>query len=202
MSVDVRQPFAEFLYSCFCEYRATLPPNTSIAGKLWREKVAEWHERWHDARKPRRQPKVVSAEAEAIFALYPRKVGKQAALRAIVKALGKIPGDVLSERVRTFASIVGRWREADHAFIPHPSTWFNEGRFDDDPNEWNRPGMSAPPEQKIALAPIPEPEGWREYVKREWSPNSYLYDDASCGTPWNKLTRGTQEALHTSLSVP
>ena len=49
MSVDVRQPFAEFLYSCFCEYRATLPPNTSIAGKLWREKVAEWHEMWHEA---------------------------------------------------------------------------------------------------------------------------------------------------------
>ena len=201
--MDVRQPFAEFLYSCFCEYRATLPPNTSIAGKLWREKVAEWHERWHEARKPRKQPKVVSAEAEAIFALYPRKVGKQAALRAIVRALEKLPPDVLLERVRTFAEVVSRWPAMDKPhLIPHPLTWFSQGRYEDDPAAWLRPNMTAPARVVKPLPAVSEPEGWRAYVMREWSPNSALYDDAKDGTPWHRLTRGTQETLKAHLCQP
>jgi hypothetical protein len=65
MSVEVNQPFADFLFGCFAEYRASLPAGTAIQGKLWREKVAEWHERWHeakDAKAPRKKRRTMTDE--------------------------------------------------------------------------------------------------------------------------------------------
>ena len=187
MSVDVRQPFAEFLFGCFAEYRSTLPPGSPIGGRIWKEKVAEWHERWHDARKPRKQPKVVSAEAEAIFALFPYKVGKQAALRAIMKVLEKMPGDVLAERVRVYASFVNRWPADALPYRPHPSTWLNEGRYDDDPNTCSRPHMA--PEKRV-VPEIPEPKGWLDYMKAEYSQWTRLtLDHGEPPLTWARLDR-------------
>jgi hypothetical protein len=203
MSVEVNQPFADFLFGCFAEYRASLPAGTAIQGKLWRDKVAEWHERWHEARKPRKQTKVVNSEADAIYALYPKKVGRKSALVAISRVLEKMPAEILAERVRSFASVVARWPAIDKPhLIPNPLTFFHQGRYDDDPAAWARPGMTAPVREKTPLPPIPEPQGWREYVIREWSPNSSMYDDAKDRTPWVKLTRGTQENLSAHLYQP
>jgi hypothetical protein len=77
-----------------------------------------------------------------IYSAYPRKLGKAAASKAIIKALAEIahrldgpedPVEWLLERVRRFAdSPAGKKGK----YTPHPATWFNAGRFDDDPNEW------------------------------------------------------------------
>lgn len=75
------------------------------------------------------------ADAEGIYLAYPRKVGKPKALSAIRKALNKIPPLVLIEKTRAFAACQ---KGADPQFIPHPATWFNQERFNDDPATWKR----------------------------------------------------------------
>ena len=64
---------------------------------------------------------------------YPNKVGKQAAERAYATACRKIggpdpPAILFDGLKRALAS--GVW---DDGFIPHPTTWLNQGRWDDEP---------------------------------------------------------------------
>lgn len=85
---------------------------------------------------------------------YPRKVGKQAAERAyrkarqrICRATGRSPPearDMLLEAAQAFA-VTPR---GQGAFCPHPSTWLNQGRWEDDRSEWQR-GDSAPRHEPI-----------------------------------------------------
>ncbi|MDM8008613.1 MAG: helix-turn-helix domain-containing protein [Phycisphaerae bacterium] len=87
---------------------------------------------------------VPSPEVEAIYAAYPRKVGRPKALEGIAKAIERIrakgnpdPAAWLLGRTKLFASSpagdAGR-------FTPHPTTWFNQERYDDDEQEWHRNG--------------------------------------------------------------
>ena len=72
--------------------------------------------------------------AEQIYAEYPRKVGKGAAIKAICKALVRLkthhedPAAWLKERVAEYAA---SRKGEEQKFTPHPSTWFNEERYDD-----------------------------------------------------------------------
>ncbi|MDG5767379.1 hypothetical protein QA596_07880 [Balneolales bacterium ANBcel1] len=68
-----------------------------------------------------------------IYEAYPRKVGKKAALKKIEAALKELDADTLYEKTRQFASAVDG---KNKKFIPHPSTWFGQGRYLDDPSEW------------------------------------------------------------------
>jgi hypothetical protein len=76
-----------------------------------------------------------SVSAEQIYQAYPLKVGKPAALRAIVLQSKQFPAHFLLERTRAFAEA----RNGDKAYCPHPATWFNQERFNDDPATWTRP---------------------------------------------------------------
>lgn len=61
---------------------------------------------------------------------YPRKVGKGAA----EKAWDKIhPDDSLAEKI--LAAVSAQQWSPDTRFIPHPSTWLNEKRWEDEPFE-------------------------------------------------------------------
>lgn len=79
--------------------------------------------------------------ADRIYAAYPRKVGKADALKAIDKALLRLrgvvpdPAEWLLGRVQAYAASP-HVRTTEHRFIPHPATWMNQGRYDDDPAEW------------------------------------------------------------------
>lgn len=74
-----------------------------------------------------------SEAVSLIYAEYPRKVAKPEALKAIAKALTKTPFTDLMAKTRAYAqSCVGK----DPQYIPHPSTWFNQERFNDDPTTW------------------------------------------------------------------
>ena len=79
---------------------------------------------------------------DAIYKAYPRKVGKEAARKAIAKALKGKSADELMTATKAFADAVKQWPEADRCFIPHPATWFNRGSYDDDPSEWQRKGAA------------------------------------------------------------
>jgi hypothetical protein len=67
--------------------------------------------------------------------LYPRKVGKTVAWRAWQKV------NPSSELVATMLSVLAwqkqqdSWLKDGGQFIPHPSTWLNQGRWEDEPQD-------------------------------------------------------------------
>lgn len=90
------------------------------------------------ARIAKLQGKAEAGQAEHIYKLYPRKVGRTAALKAINKAIKEAGFDDLLESVKAYADAVAKWPEDDKRFIPHPATWFNRGSYMDDRAEWER----------------------------------------------------------------
>ena len=76
--------------------------------------------------------------AEDVYAIYPRKVGKLGALKAIEKAAKAKGWLELFEKTKAYAAAVSKWPAADRQFVPHPATFFNRGSYDDDPKEWQR----------------------------------------------------------------
>lgn len=81
----------------------------------------------------------VRDHAEAIYAAYPKKVGRRDALKAIGLALREFSADHILERTAAFADAVAGWPPDRYRFIPHPATWFRRGSFDDDPATWVPP---------------------------------------------------------------
>ncbi len=85
-----------------------------------------------------------------LYGRYPRKVAKAEASKAIAKAIAIVakrgtagtPADEeaaaqwLGTRVDLYARSA-HGRQPDKSKIPYPATWFNSGRFDDDPAEWD-----------------------------------------------------------------
>jgi hypothetical protein len=67
----------------------------------------------------------------AFWALYPKKVGKGAALKAYQKI--KEPKPTLKTIKESIAWQVTSENWKDPQFIPHPSTWLNERRWEDEP---------------------------------------------------------------------
>lgn len=80
----------------------------------------------------------ISIKAEEVYECYPRKVGKQAAIREIERAFKKVSPDALISAVKEYAIAVEKWPDSDRGFIPHPATWFHQGRWDDDRVNWRR----------------------------------------------------------------
>lgn len=86
----------------------------------------------------------VPEDFKAFWQAFPRKVGREAALKAWAKAKRKPP---LSEVIAALdaAKRSDQWTKSGGQFIPHPATWINQGRwhdeheidlpeFDEDPN--------------------------------------------------------------------
>ena len=80
---------------------------------------------------PRGTSSITPAE---IYAAYPRQVARTPALRAIAKAMKKTDPAFLLSKAREYAAAVNG---TDPQFIPHPATWFNAGRFNEEPEQWN-----------------------------------------------------------------
>ncbi|HEY1808876.1 MAG TPA: hypothetical protein VGG42_09955 [Acidobacteriaceae bacterium] len=88
---------------------------------------------------------------EAIYQAYPRHIGKRVALAAIDKAIvrlltqGEVKGGVFLTRAdaerwlwKTLATFARSPAGNRGSLTPHPSTWFNQSRYLDDPAEWQR----------------------------------------------------------------
>ncbi len=76
--------------------------------------------------------------AERIYNFYPRRVAKQAAIKAITKAIAENGVSSIETATKAYAKAVASYPEDDKKFIPHPATWFNRGSYEDDPSEWER----------------------------------------------------------------
>lgn len=83
--------------------------------------------------------------SEEIYNAYPRKIGRPAAIKAIKAAIRCSPAQHVLERTLAYAAAR---RGEDAQFTPHPATWFNQHRFNDDPKTW------AFSKNKIATVPI------------------------------------------------
>ena len=87
-------------------------------------------------------PKGDDAALLAIYEAYPRKTGRNAALRAIAKSAQQRSPLELLEAVRAYADATAQWPDEDRQYIPHPATWFNQGRYLDDRATWARGGTT------------------------------------------------------------
>lgn len=99
----------------------------------------------------RRKPKI-HPDAEKIYNAYPRKVKKKPALLAITEVIdGGHDPTALLETTTAFG-VYWKQRKArtpdEWKFCPHPTTWFNSGRYDDDPDEWILPDEQAQSKQQ------------------------------------------------------
>ena len=66
---------------------------------------------------------------DLFYSIYPRKAGRLKAETAMVKALKRAPAEEIIAGAMRFRDDPNREPE----FTPHPATWLNQGRWDDDP---------------------------------------------------------------------
>ncbi|WP_284990875.1 hypothetical protein [Arthrobacter sp. efr-133-TYG-120] len=86
-----------------------------------------------------------SKEFDSFWASYPRKIGKDLARKAFEKALKRADPRTIMDGLETLRKeVAGK----DQQFIPHPSSWLNAGRWQDE----------AP--QGALLAVVPQQYGW------------------------------------------
>jgi uncharacterized protein YdaU (DUF1376 family) len=87
--------------------------------------------------KPRKSAASDDAGFERFWARYPKRIGKQAAIKAW-QAAHKRGHD--TERIMAgLARYDGCWPD-DAQFIPHAATWLNQGRYDDEPQKGQHNG--------------------------------------------------------------
>jgi len=98
-----------------------------------------------DKKEDRVQGKEKEPEVDPVFdafwANYPRKEGKGGARKAFAKLADK---DRVIKAAAQYGEAVRRWPADDRQFVPHPATWLNDGRFEDDPTLWERKSASQP----------------------------------------------------------
>jgi len=86
-------------------------------------------------RKPSRTSMDYPQDFLEFWAAYPRKVGKNAALRrwqALRKA-GALPNLTTLLEALQWQKTQDSWQEDGGKYIPHPATWLNAGRWADEP---------------------------------------------------------------------
>jgi hypothetical protein len=73
----------------------------------------------------------VVSEFDVFWHHYPRKVGKPRARSAFNVARTKVTFDRIAEGL---APWIAYWDERDEPqYVPHPTTWLNQERWNDDP---------------------------------------------------------------------
>jgi uncharacterized protein YdaU (DUF1376 family) len=80
--------------------------------------------------KPKKQSSP-SAQVLTLYKAYPRHTAPEAAYVKIQKALNSRTFDELLLAVQAFKRKISR-EGTDPQYIPHPATWFNQGRYDDE----------------------------------------------------------------------
>jgi hypothetical protein len=92
---------------------------------------------------------LTEADAEQVYVLYPKQVGRRAAIKAILAAVNRlIAGEYKQGRLTVGEALAVLKNSTDlfarspagnrGKFTPHPATWFNKSRYLDDQAEWNQ----------------------------------------------------------------
>ena len=85
------------------------------------------------------KPVPMTERCKRIYEAYPRKVGRAAALRAIVKACRVNDPATVEAAARKFGALWAHVPIDRMTYVPYPATWFNQERFLDDPATWPSP---------------------------------------------------------------
>ncbi len=124
-----------------------------------------------------------------IYDAYPKKIDKKRAIQSINKAIIDMKrnggtAENLLETVKQYRREVERHglnsRHEKWASIPHPSTWFNQGRYELEPAEWTslfREGKHTNIEKPKEVET--EPKFWRKVLKALYpdsDPSRMLWD--------------------------
>lgn len=132
-----------------------------------------------DGARPRRRRTVESEAFTSWWSLYPRKVGKAKALEAWTR----LELDARAAAVMTGLNAqLGYYRAQPIDKVPHPTTWLNAGRWDDDPAAYviSRPGANgSAPDTRCT---------WHREPKHDGSPSKY--PDKRCERCRHFLARG------------
>lgn len=107
---------------------------------------------------------VIDAAWETFWELYPRKVGKQDARKAFVKAARTVDAEVI---VGGAARLAEDPNLPDKEFIPHPATWLRQGRWEDEPLPARHGGSRADDVFRRELARIDAQEPGRVVPLRQ-----------------------------------
>ena len=97
-----------------------------------KENKPEQNETKGNKRKQKEQDEQLMARFEMFWSAYPRHVNKQAALKAFKKIN---PDDAVMEiilREIERQSKSAQWTKDNGQFIPHPATWLNGNRWEDE----------------------------------------------------------------------
>jgi len=102
-------------------------------------------------------PSKLDGYFDSFWSLYPRKVGKESARKAFLKAAKKTNPQTIVDCTENFAKDPNL---PFPEFIPHPATWLNRGGWEDEPY----PG-SAPTTKAFTTPSLPQPPTKEELEK-------------------------------------
>jgi hypothetical protein len=94
-------------------------------------------------------PPTPKGDFDAFWQVCPRKIGKDAARRAYAKAVKSADPDLIQSAIVAFAKSQA---QTEMQFIPHPATWLNAGRWQDDTSAVQvaaKPAMPSDGEQRV-----------------------------------------------------
>lgn len=107
------------------------------------------------------------------WSVYPRKVGKQDAIKAYVRALRLTTAEQITEGAKRYANDANRLPQ----YTAHPATWLNRGGWEDESIPNRAVEASKKPEQRMTVTPprfssdevsvgIPMPEDVRDLFRK------------------------------------
>lgn len=122
------------------------------------------------------------SQFEELWELFPRKVGKDDAFRSWKKNRGRVDHEVLKTAISKHAALVAG---KEKQFIPHPATWLNDGRWQDEELQPPQPlALVSGNKQWIAYG-TPPGDAWEAWFKAQgkiaprdgrngwWHPSEY-----------------------------
>lgn len=89
---------------------------------------------------------------EDLWKIYPKKVGKGTARKALATAMKKAPIDKIQNSLSLF---VRSWGNQDKKFMPHLATWLNGERWDDEIQQPSLQDMTSDQQMQAILGSIP-----------------------------------------------
>lgn len=91
-----------------------------------------------EEKKKRIQIHQIDADFAEWWKFYPKKVGKDDAIKKYKDAWKDVGRKVLLEAVSQYAAAVAKWPKSERKYRLNPATWLHQGHWSDDPAEWER----------------------------------------------------------------
>ena len=102
----------------------------------------------------------IDPEFDLFWTAYPRKLKKADALKAWQKAMRKPPIEYILEQLEKWKGS-GDWTKEGGRYVPHPTTWINGERWNDEPYGYGSTGYNWREEED-------RPKDWSTVPNSDW----------------------------------